>query len=211
MPKKRSDDPLPPRARRMSQEDQERIKASRAAEDDAEPAEERPRERRSQPAGETVEITLTPRMVELAREMADEAGMSFRVYIAEAVKYVVLAHAKRTGKDKHIAEFENTNRKSVSVWRSESEREKFNTERRPREGEGDESAEGEGYRGRGRAAGRSRQEDEGSDTGSTRERGGGYGAGRPREGGGGYGAGRSREGGGGYGAGRGGAAGAGAG
>src|SRR5438093_1020396 len=37
MPKKRSDDPLPPRARRMSQEDQERIKASRAAEDDAEP------------------------------------------------------------------------------------------------------------------------------------------------------------------------------
>jgi len=83
---------------------------------------ERP-ERRSARQPDNVSLYLSPRMMELAEELASQSGMHLRAYLSEALKYVLLAHGKRLGKtDKYVAEFVSQNRKKVSTWKAESEK-----------------------------------------------------------------------------------------
>jgi hypothetical protein len=69
---------------------------------------------------DNVQLSLSPKMMELAEELAAEMKMGVRTYLLEILKYAILAHGKRLNKqDKYVAEFTNTNQKLVSSWSPE--------------------------------------------------------------------------------------------
>ncbi|MDR3617468.1 MAG: hypothetical protein P4L53_28185, partial [Candidatus Obscuribacterales bacterium] len=67
---------------------------------------------------DNVNLFLSPRMIELAEELAQESKMNLRTYMTEALKYVLLAHGKRLGKsDKYVNEFVSQNDKTINTWK----------------------------------------------------------------------------------------------
>ena len=90
------------------------------------------RERRPE-RQDNVSFFLSERMLELAEELASEAGLPLKAYLSEALKYILLAHGKRLGKsDKYITEFTSQNKTPVATWRPQSgEEESLPTEGLP--------------------------------------------------------------------------------
>ncbi len=71
---------------------------------------------------DNVSLNLSPRLMELAQELAEESKMNIKAYLTEALKYVLLAHGKRLGKsEKFVNEFVSTNSSPVNTWRPVSE------------------------------------------------------------------------------------------
>src|SRR5579885_3346251 len=83
-----------------------------------------PRERkfqRGRAEAPAVSVSLSQKMLELAEELAAEAGMPIRVYLNELLKYALLAHGRRLGKhEKYLPEFTRKSRKRVSTWKPDS-------------------------------------------------------------------------------------------
>ena len=70
---------------------------------------------------DNVNLFLSPRMLELAEELAQAEKMNLRQYLTEALKYILLAHGKRLGAtDKYVTEFVSQNNKKIGTWRSDS-------------------------------------------------------------------------------------------
>ncbi|MBS2004691.1 MAG: hypothetical protein JST44_24490, partial [Cyanobacteria bacterium SZAS LIN-5] len=70
---------------------------------------------------DNVNLFLSPRMMELAEELAQAEKMNLRQYLTEALKYILLAHGKRLGAtDKYVTEFVSQNNKKIATWRSDS-------------------------------------------------------------------------------------------
>ncbi len=124
--KVRDAQPAKPRAQRMSSEGQQRFRErGQAKEFEGESgfSGSSAARRGERKYADNVSLNLSPRMLQLAEELADESDMSLRQYLIEAIKYVLLAHGKRLGKsEKHLAEFVNENPKKISTWKADSEK-----------------------------------------------------------------------------------------
>jgi hypothetical protein len=116
-----------PQARRLDAQGQRQYKEKRAQLTSAagryKPSsrQERQDDKKGKPNPEradNVNLFLSPRLLDLAEELANESGMSIRHYLSEALKYILLAHGKRLGKsDKYVAEFKSENRRTVKTWK----------------------------------------------------------------------------------------------
>ncbi|MDZ4833072.1 MAG: hypothetical protein SGJ27_04655, partial [Candidatus Melainabacteria bacterium] len=120
----------PRRVRRMSDEETSTYRETRRRrEEGEEPGNDYKRE----PQGErperenNVNLYLSPRLMDLAGELADEAKMTVKMYLVEAIKYVLLAQAGRFDKnDKYKAEFVSQARQRTGTWKADSEKAKDN-------------------------------------------------------------------------------------
>jgi len=111
------------RAQRLPAEDQERF---RSRKEQPEGSMERRDSFRRRPSADlpkdNVNLYLSPKLLELADELAQGARMSVRQYLNEALKFVLLTQGKRMGKsDRYVSEFVNQNTKKVSTWKADPE------------------------------------------------------------------------------------------
>lgn len=123
--------PPKPRVQRTSDDFQRAFKErrDRDAEHESQPQGERPareysntKRRAERPQQEdNVSLFLSPRMMELAEELAQGEKMNLRQYLREALTYILLAHGKRLGKsDKYVTEFVSQNDKKIGTWKSDA-------------------------------------------------------------------------------------------
>jgi len=221
---KSSSDESKRRVRRMSEDESVSYKQKREAGREPRPEDEGGRpgrrpEREERP--NNLHLYISPRLLDLAAELADEAGMPVRLFLCELIKNGLLAQAGNTGKSRYTAEFVSENKRRISYWRPESgEPSEFEQGRsgqgrfsreeeveysdRGRSGHGGQGRAGQGGAGRGRAgqggAGRGRAGQGGAGRGRAGQ--GGAGRGRASSGEGGAGRGRASSGEGGAGRGR---------
>src|SRR5579885_3442330 len=125
------------RARRLSDEEASDYKEKRRlAEEEETASPERPAKeragggkqfRKNESADKyNVHLYLSPRMLQLAEELADEAGIPTQRYLVEAIKYVLLAQAGRVGaRDRYAAEFTSKAKKRTGTWKADSEKQQL--------------------------------------------------------------------------------------
>ena len=114
-----------PRVQRASADGQRAFQERKERADqpfDASRPRERSGKRPERPKQEdNVNLFLSPRMLELAEELAQAEKMNLRQYLTEALKYILLAHGKRLGAtEKYVTEFVSQNDKKIATWRSDT-------------------------------------------------------------------------------------------
>ncbi|MBZ0187445.1 MAG: hypothetical protein K8F91_14455, partial [Candidatus Obscuribacterales bacterium] len=76
------------------------------------------RGRREEEKPNNLHLYLSPRLLELAAELADEASMPARLYMCELIKVALLSQAGRLeNRDRYTAEFVSENKRRTSSWR----------------------------------------------------------------------------------------------
>ena len=81
----------------------------------------RPDSRQHMDRPDNVSLSLSPKMLELAEELADQARMPLRVYLTEALKHIILIHGKRLGKtERYLPEFTSQNKRRTTSWQADS-------------------------------------------------------------------------------------------
>jgi hypothetical protein len=111
-----------PRARRATEESQRQFKERKTsgAGSNFASKDTKSRPRKEELPADNVSLHLSARMLELAQELSSEANMPLRMYLTEALKYMLLAHGKRLGKhDKYVTEFVSQNKLKTSTWSPE--------------------------------------------------------------------------------------------
>lgn len=66
----------------------------------------------------SVSIWLTPGLMELAKELAAEAGMPLRPFLSQALKHILVVYSGKLGrKNKYLPEATSSNTRRVRVWK----------------------------------------------------------------------------------------------
>jgi hypothetical protein len=76
------------------------------------------KEERRKPEDLTISIPLSPALMELAKELAAEAGMPIRPFLSQALKHILVVYSGKLGrKDRYLPEMTSTNPRRVRVWK----------------------------------------------------------------------------------------------
>ena len=147
-----------PKVMRMSSEEassykeKKKLQSELASQESASEPPRRTREKKPlQPQKANVHLNLSPRLLALAEEFADEEGVPVSKYLVDIIRYVIYAKAdSRPQHDRYRTEFVSTNKKTLTSWSPDQEEpegevhENARESSGPRDNDSDKRRSGEG-------------------------------------------------------------------